>query len=858
MASQLTLALQAGAERGDPAATAWLKEQETTNFAGFMQQLCVELGSADRAKPVRQLAGLTIKNALDARSEAAAMQLHNRWKVLPQENKSSIKNMLLQILRDPEADIRRTAALVVGKIAGIEINATVNEWPELIPALDANITKQPAGAVNAGLRQASLEALGYVCEEVPNGLNAFSNQILTAIASGMDERETNAEIKLAATVCLVNSVEFIKHNMENETERGVIYNMVFSVTKSTDLKVRVAAFQCLVQIASSYYATLPPFMGAIFAATTAAIKSQPEEVGLQAIEFWSTVADVELECLEEDEDAPADHKSRSFHFIKSAVPQLMPVLLECLTKQNEDPEEEEWGIALAAGTCLGLCAQVAGNEIVPHVLPFVQGHVQHENWRLREAAILAFGCILDGPRKEDLTQLVQQAFQLILAHMADKHPLVKDTTAWTLGRICMLLPEVIDAATLPTLMNTLIAGLSETPKVASNVAWAIHNLASSVDVDPANPNTSVLSPFFQPVVQALLQASVRPDVKEANLQVSVYEALNIMVHEAAPDVHPLIVAVLPMIGGRLEQTLNERPSSSEEREALNESQALLCGTLQSIITTLDVSAIQPHADMLMTLFLRVLQSKNATVHEEALMAIGAVADKVEGQFVKYMDHVKAPLLQGLDHAEEYHVCSVAVHVTCDVARAVGVAFQPWGDDVMKTLLKHLHDASVVRTVKNHIIACIGDIALALGGHFERYLSYVIPVLTQAAQVNYKHDDWDNVDYLQGLRESIIEAFSGILLGLSGDNKVALFVQQQGLLGSIVNLINLIADDPNVTERVLRGTCGLIFDLVKLVGPAIAQQLKTPQVEKIIQAAADKECEEETIQAAQAARQALMS
>lgn len=711
-------------------------------------------------------------------------------------------------------------------------------------SLDANITKQSA---NVGLKQSSLEALGYVCEEVPDSLQSSSNLILTAIATGMDSAETNVDIKLAATTCLVNAIDFIKTNMATDADREMIMKMVFSVTSSPDMQVRVQAYQCIVQIASSYYKYLSAYMGTIFTLTTAAIQKEADDVALQAIEFWSTVADVEKECLEEDEEnaETPSYQSRSHNFITAAVPHFAPVLLQALTKQHEDPDDDEWGTSLAAGTCLGLCAQVARDAIVPIVLPFIQQYVQDPNWRMREAAILAFGAILDGPNKTDLAKVVQSAFALLLNQMKDPHPLVKDTTAWTVGRICSILPEVIDPTTLPLLMQSLIHGLTESPKVASNVCWAIHNLASAVDVDDENPNTSALSAYFQHVVQALLQASIRPDVKDCNLQVSIYEALNIMVQSAAPDVHGLVGAVMPLIMDRLSQTLQERADSAESREALNEIQALLCGSLQAIVTKLTVESILPQADRLMTLFLTVLKSHNATVHEEALMAIGAVADKVGPSFNKYMDAIKEPLFQGLMNAQEYHVCDVAVHVTCDVTRAVGPDFQPWGDEVMKILLGHLQNPSIERTVKSHIIACMGDIALAVAGHFDRYMSYVMPMLTQASQTIFKADDWDNIDYMESLRESIIEAYSGILLGLSADNKVQVFVQQPNLLQSIVQLFEVIAHDENVTERVLRGAAGLILDLVRTIGGPIAQQLKRPAIEKILTQAQHEDCEPET-------------
>jgi importin subunit beta-1 len=65
--------------------------------------------------------------------------------------------------------------------------------------------------------------------------------------------------------------------------------------------------------------------------------------------------------------APAAQQSHNF--IKAATPHLVPVLLEQLVKQEEGQEQDEstWNLAMSAGTCLGLVARVAGNDVVPVV-----------------------------------------------------------------------------------------------------------------------------------------------------------------------------------------------------------------------------------------------------------------------------------------------------------------------------------------------------------------------------------------------------------------------------------------------------------------------------------------------------------
>ena len=50
-------------------------------------------------------------------------------------------------------------------------------------------------------------------------------------------------------------------------------------------------------------------------------------------------------------------------------------------------------------------------------MPFISANIQSQEWKLREAATLAFGSILDGPSSEVLGTLVDQAVPMMISHM---------------------------------------------------------------------------------------------------------------------------------------------------------------------------------------------------------------------------------------------------------------------------------------------------------------------------------------------------------------------------------------------------------------------------------------------------------
>lgn len=95
--------------------------------------------------------------------------------------------------------------------------------------------------------------------------------------------------------------------------------------------------------------------------------------------------------------------------------------------------------------------------------------------------------------------------------------------------------------------------------------------------------------------------------------------------------------------------------SNDDREEQSELQGLLCGTLQVVVQKLG-RHIEPLADRLMQLFLEVFNSNSSTVHEEALMAVGAVANGVEKGFDKYMPHFRPFLMRGLSNHAQHQVC----------------------------------------------------------------------------------------------------------------------------------------------------------------------------------------------------------
>lgn len=213
------------------------------------------------------------------------------------------------------------------------------------------------------------------------------------------------------------------------------------------------------------------------------MKSEIPEVALQGIEFWATVSDEELElaieALECSEKGQPPAVSSKF-YAKGALQYIIPILMEILAKQDEGADDDEWNPSKAAGVCIMLLAQCCEDAIVELVIPFVSQHIENPDWKYRDAAVMSFGSILEGPNPAALKPLVASAMPVIISMLGDASAAVRDTTAWTLGRVCEILPEVaLDEQYLRPLLQGLLEGLMAEPHVAANVCWAFSNLAES-------------------------------------------------------------------------------------------------------------------------------------------------------------------------------------------------------------------------------------------------------------------------------------------------------------------------------------------------------------------------------------------
>lgn len=214
---------------------------------------------------------------------------------------------------------------------------------------------------------------------------------------------------------------------------------------------------------------------------------------------------------------------------------------------------------------------------------------------------MAFGSILDGPDPAKLQTYVETALPLLITAMDDARVEVRDSTAWTVGRILEICPEIVGHAQLLTvsfgnILFTLVCfklllpafsrGLSQEPRVAANICWALmslvraaYELGKSQGTDSTGePETFVLSSVFPNMIDELIRIAdryfsliytnqfLRTDGNQSNLRLAAFETIMELIKNSPKDCYHVVQNTTILMLDKLEKLLQlENNASAADR-----------------------------------------------------------------------------------------------------------------------------------------------------------------------------------------------------------------------------------------------------------------------------------------------------
>ncbi|KAF1742880.1 hypothetical protein MXB_1003 [Myxobolus squamalis] len=532
------------------------------------------------------------------------------------------------------------------------------------------------------------------------------------------------------------------------------------------------------------------------------MKSSDKDVAMQGIEFWSSLSEEEQNinlCAEEH-----------------------------LSSDTEDDDEDSWNPHKAASVCLMLMANACGNEIFPHILPFIDESYQSQNSTRRDASMIALGSLIDANSATQLNQILLNAHPIVLTLSKDQCPRVRDSALWALGKMYEAVKNYDLNPQQPELTNNLdltvqsltvsYDGLKDLPRVATNACWAfnfmvkaMYELASSQC--GSRPQTLYISIQYETILSAVYETIKREDSGNIMLRAAAFALLNKLIECHPFDKHDLIRDSLSYILKEISTLFDAMnlPLSPAHITEYTQYQSFYFISLPQITEPL-----------LHTLINYLKLSGPSSVQEEILQAIGCVIQCAPQQLISANISSFMPcVIECLTNSGETSLCASATAVLGDVCSACLNLISPFAQNIMNNALKHISSDLTDLELKIQLLTLCGDVALALGADFRIFLSDTLGVLKDVSSISASSDD--DVDYINLIDEikyTSLDTYTSIVADIQIWTPHISYALQ---------LIDSIANDPTHSDSATCSSCGLIGDLLNIFKPNI----NTPAIRSLV-------------------------
>ena len=363
-------------------------------------------------------------------------------------------------------------------------------------------------------------------------------------------------------------------------------------------------------------------MEKIWQKTSYLARSDQTEVGSQAIEFWTTIAEVELSRQEK--------QGQVHNYILAYKDFLLQLLLECISNvqiEDEDDAEEEWGVNLASGCCLVKVSLLLKNYVLQPVVDFVGRNItDQQDWKKRYAALIALGAVADGPEKQAFASMILQSSAQLFSMFKDQSIKVREAIAWVTLQICTHHADVMAETPQQTqdFVQIILQSLPDRPRVSIYLCQAIEKLAESLaPMDPSQP-ANMLTPQFETIAEGLFTNASRVTEDNDNSGNGIIQAslasLTSLCQASCANSDPSLLQMLQTILMHLKVTI-ETPAQGSQKNL--EVRSVLCGLIQVIMVRVGHNVDVPTAENIVALIIQSFQ-QHQKVTEAGLIAYQGV------------------------------------------------------------------------------------------------------------------------------------------------------------------------------------------------------------------------------------------
>ncbi|KJE93966.1 hypothetical protein CAOG_04675 [Capsaspora owczarzaki ATCC 30864] len=824
------------------------REHSEVHFIVILANL---LADATKSEMLRYQAGMQLKNCLSSKDPEVLQELYDRWITYDESVRMQVKNQVSSTLSVPT--VSKAAAQCISAILVAESSPTMPMQADFVNYLSE--TSRSGADLNS--RLTCLEALGYLCEELYDAerqdciSEASVNDILSALhANVVDPPSILARRNAIRALGFV--IMCMGKNMQDKTECDQIVGIIVQCAELADpaeSEARIYGLEALSKWVNEYYELSTPYMDNFFHVTLTAMTSPDVEDGVvqQGIEFWAGVCENESSIKQHNEDCVASgmpqNCSQFNGYAVGAVPRIFPVVLNLLMRLDDEEQDlsadDDYNIHSAASVCVEAFASAAPDAVLDPTFTFVNDNMRSPLWQGRNAALLAFGSILEGPKS--MESLCFQIIPELAYAVSSQEPTlaVRDTAAWTIGRVAELYgASLLGHEQFNEILQHLFQCLSLHPVLANHACYAFHTIneaayAQADVVDEADPPTYALSPFFADLVNQLLVVSnarehAGQDVSGdaySKLEASAFECLSEVVQESPQDCLPAVRDLGVQLYHQLTGQLQSAASIVNVDDSIRFSERVtyLAQTITYVLNRLDPASLGDLGTNVYNLAINMVHQNVLNTREDALYLLIALIQAYQSdlprQVVPQLNEVMNLCFADLS---DHEMVKLALSMFGDLCRSIATDVAPFANDWIAMIQQLLASEQVHFSVKPQLFCTLGDIAIALGPNFAPFLPSTFQILieafgiTQTSLASVPDAEYATVQPLQEMLEGIIESLVGIIQGFKGIKKVAdpsihqLIPYGEFILKVVQDVSKL--REVSRTDGMVKGIVGMIGDL----------------------------------------------
>jgi importin subunit beta-1 len=467
----------------------------------------------------------------------------------------------------------------------------------------------------------------------------------------------------------------------------------------------------------------------------------------------------------------------------------MEIILLFISASSEDDEDSDWTLSKASSYILHILVQVIDHELMEKILLYIDHNLPNEDLKFKNISLLLFaGCCDSLTHKNRLIDFITKHLNKVIKFLFHDSNTIKKSSSFLLVKITKYFGKsgLFDPHILSQVVPLLINSLPSPNKIAINICQSLMNLTKAVgDLDTIK-STNAMSPYFEKLFSELVLIAYREGAynKDENLTMYCFLLINELIeyssHDKQEKLSEILIYFLTQFEGTLSGVNNNTLLNMNKDgggDLILQLQSYYCTIFRAVFKKMNKKINLEMGSKIYTLLENSFKARQ-TVYEEAVLAIGALANNMDEPFLDIMNRFQEFLLFALQKINESSLCKSAIIALGHIVRAIKSNFTNYAEKYIPVLINILISEDSVRTNKTLAITTLGEICMSITKDFIPYLDQVMQVLFSAANMAATvadSEDEDSEDYLKDLRFELIEAFTCISFGLVDCGQINLFV-----------------------------------------------------------------------------------